>query len=315
MRKRSRFMGTALAAALLILVVTALTPVALASPAPSPSAAAATAPKGTPIPVGVIPDPTAVITSGNGQLWNGDVVEVNFRPNGSTLDAAKCQVYINGALQKLASAPVVQYLSPATPTLHFSLAAAYKAGKYDFRVIMVTTKGVKVEKTWTYDSQGQAGGQLVKWSVIKNWWKYIARGAIVTVELTVISILFASILALFGSLGRLSKKMTFKQAWDRYQSWGYMWRMVHRPHPVLDRDVLHVALPRDAPPAADHLHLPGDAGDHPGLRPAEHAQPAGVLVRRRGSVVSTTAPTSPRSSAPASRPCPRGRTKPRGRSA
>ena len=91
---------------------------------------------------------------------------------------------------------------------------------------MVTLQGVKVEKTWTYNSQGQAGGSLVKWSVIQNWWKYIARGAIVTVELTVISILFASILALFGSLGRLSKKMTFKQAWDRYQSWGYMWRMV-----------------------------------------------------------------------------------------
>ena len=220
-------MGSALAAALLILVVTALTPVAsAASPAASPSTAAATAPKGTPIPVGVIPDPSAVDTSGNGKLWNGDVVEVNFSPNGSTLDPAKCAVYINGTLQKLDAPPVVQYLSPATPTLHFSLAANYQKGSYDFRVIMVTTKGVKIEKTWKYESQGQAGGGLVKWSVIKNWWKYIARGAIVTVELTVISILFASILALFGSLGRLSKKMTFKQAWDRYQSWGYMWRMV-----------------------------------------------------------------------------------------
>ncbi len=232
-------MGIALMAALLVLVVTALTPVAsAASPAASPSAAAATAPEGTPIPVGVIPDPNAVITSGNGKLWNGDVVEVNFAPNGSDIgpngkplpnagiDVAKCQVFINGALQKLAGPAVVQYLSPATPTLHFSLSNTYAAGKYDFKVVMVTTKGVSVEKTWKYDSQGQAGGQLVKWSVIKNWWKYIARGAIVTVELTVISILFASILALFGSLGRLSKKMTFKQAWDRYQSWGYMWRMV-----------------------------------------------------------------------------------------
>jgi polar amino acid transport system permease protein len=226
MRKRSRFLSIALAAALLILVVTALTPVALASPAASPSASAASAPKGTPIPVGVIPDPNAVITSGNGQLWNGDVVEVNFAPNGSTLEAAKCQVFINGQLQKLAADPVVQYLSPATPTLHFSLAQTYGKGKYSFKVVLVTTKGVSVEKSWSYDSQGQAGGGLVKWSVIQHWWKYIARGAIVTVELTVISILFACILALFGSLGRLSKKMTFKQAWDRYQSWGYMWRMV-----------------------------------------------------------------------------------------
>ena len=226
MCKRSRFMGMALAAALLILGVTALTPVALASPAPSPSATTASAPKGTPIPVGVIPDPDAVITSGNGKLWNGDVVEVNFSPNGSTLDAAKCQVYVNGTLQKLAAPPVVQYLSPATPTLHFSLTSSYTKGTYEFRVVMVTTKGVTVEKKWSYDSQGQAGGGLVKWSVIKNWWKYIAKGAVVTVELTIISILFACILALFGSLGRLSKKMTFRQAWDRYQSWGFMWRMV-----------------------------------------------------------------------------------------
>ena len=224
MRKRCRFMSVALMAALLIVVVTALAPIALASPSPAPSPGG-TAPEGTPIPVGVIPDPNAVITSGNGLLWNGDVVEVNFSPNGATLDAAKCQVFINGKLQELAADPVVQYLSPATPTLHFSLAQTYGKGKYDFKVVLATTAGVTVEKTWSYDSEGQAGGGLVKWSVIQNWWRYIARGAIVTVELTVISILFASILALFGSLGRLSKKMSFKQAWDRYQSWGYMWRM------------------------------------------------------------------------------------------
>ena len=224
MRKRCRFVSVALMAALLIVVVTALAPIALASPSPAASPGG-TAPEGTPIPVGVIPDPNAVVTSGNGLLWNGDVVEVNFSPNGATLDAAKCQVFINGKLQELAADPVVQYLSPATPTLHFSLVETYGKGKYDFKVVLATTTGVTVEKTWTYDSEGQAGGGLVKWSVIQNWWRYIARGAIVTVELTVISIFFASILALFGSLGRLSKKMSFKQAWDRYQSWGYMWRM------------------------------------------------------------------------------------------
>ena len=56
--------------------------------------------------------------------------------------------------------------------------------------------------------------------------RFIGRGAIVTVELTVISIIFAWIFALFGALGRLSRKMSFKQAWDRYQSYGYMVRMV-----------------------------------------------------------------------------------------
>ncbi len=227
MHKRHRIVNIALFAAVLALVVTALTPVALAasgSPTPSPTAAA---PKGTPIPVGVIPDPNAQNTSGNQNLWSGDVVEVNFIPNGATLDTKKCTVAINGQPQKLSADPLVQYLSPATPTLHFSLTETYSKGNYDFKVTMVTTKGVTVEKAWKFDSQGSAGsGGLVSWRVIKNWWRYIAQGAVVTVELTVISIVLACILALFGSLGRLSKKMTFKQAWDRYQSWGYMWRMV-----------------------------------------------------------------------------------------
>ena len=220
-------MSVALFAALLMLAVTALAPTALAATSATPSAVpAVSAPAGTPIPVGVIPDPHAIITSGNGKLWSGDSVQVNFSPNGSILDPAKCLVYINNNLQKLSSPPNIVYLSPATPTLNFALTANYGRGSYDFKVIMVTTKGVTVEKTWTYDSQGKAGGALVKWSVIKNWWVYIAKGAIVTVELTVISIFFACILALFGSLGRLSKKMSFRQAWDRYQSWSFMWRMV-----------------------------------------------------------------------------------------
>jgi polar amino acid transport system permease protein len=220
-------MSVALFAALLMLAVTALAPTVLAATSATPSAVpAVSAPAGTPIPVGVIPDPHAIITSGNGKLWSGDSVQVNFSPNGSILDPAKCLVYINNNLQKLSSPPNIVYLSPATPTLNFALTANYGKGSYDFKVIMVTTKGVKVEKTWTYSSQGKAGGGLVKWSVIKNWWVYIAKGAIVTVELTVISIFFACILALFGSLGRLSKKMSFRQAWDRYQSWSFMWRMV-----------------------------------------------------------------------------------------
>jgi polar amino acid transport system permease protein len=231
-------LSIALMAALLILVVTALTPVALAaSPAASPSAAAS-APKGTPIPVGVIPDPNQSDASATKNLWNGDVVQVNFEPNGADVDAdgkdlpnaglevTKCQVSINGELQELSADPTVQYLSPATPTLNFPLSQTYGSGKYDFKVLMVTTTGVTVEKTWTYDSKGQAGSGLIKPQVMKEWFWFISRGAIVTVELTVISILFASILALFGSLGRLSKKMTFRQAWNRYQSWGYMWRMV-----------------------------------------------------------------------------------------
>ncbi|MCX6372000.1 MAG: ABC transporter permease subunit, partial [Actinobacteria bacterium] len=67
---------------------------------------------------------------------------------------------------------------------------------------------------------------LINVDVMKQWFWFIAAGAIITVELTVISITLACVFALFGSLGRLSKKMSFRQAWDRYQSREYMVRMV-----------------------------------------------------------------------------------------
>lgn len=95
-------------AALLMLVVTALAPVAAAS---SPSASpGASGDQGVPVVVGVIPDPNQGAAVGTKNLWSGDVVQVNFEPNGSELDLAQCQVFINGALQKLVAEPLVQYL-------------------------------------------------------------------------------------------------------------------------------------------------------------------------------------------------------------
>ena len=89
----------------------------------------------------------------------------------------------------------------------------------------------------------------------------------------------------------------------------------HRSHPLLGRHLLHVAVPRDASAAADHRHLPGHPRDHPGSSVSRRRStrlPSGPASRRCHS---TMAPTSPRSSAPASRRCPRARTKPPGRSA
>ena len=218
MHKRSRFVSVALFAAVLALAVAALTPVALAA---SPSAA----PEGTPIVKGTIPnpeDPKGILN------WTGDIVQVNFSPNGAEIAPEKCRLYINGTEQKLSKPPyIVPAVSRATSTLQFALAQKYGAGDYEFKTALVTTTGIEVTYAWSFGSQGEAGaGQLINFQVMKDWFWYIARGGLVTVELTVISIVFASLLALLGSLGRLSKKMTFKQAWNRYQSWGYMWRMV-----------------------------------------------------------------------------------------
>ena len=150
---------------------------------------------------------------------------------------------------------------------------------------------------------------------MKDWFWFIARGGVVTVELTVISIVFACILALFGSLGRLSKKMTFRQAWDRYQSWGYMWRMVLGRIPYWVA-TFYTSLFRGTPLLLQIIAIYQVIPEIiRALRPAGHAttrRPSGRASRRCRS---TTAPTSPRCSAPASRRCPRARTRPPGPSA
>jgi polar amino acid transport system permease protein len=210
----------ALFAAVLALTVAALTPVALAAASPAP-----TAEQGTPVVTGTIPNPD---DPRGLKGWTGDQVQVNFDPNGAELDLLKCKLFINDQEQPLSSEPrIVPAVSRATSTLQFVWDEAYPEGDYTFKAELVTTDGVTVTHEWGFESTGSAGSQkLINFQVMKDWFWFIARGGIVTVELTVISIVFACVLALFGSLGRLSKKMTFKQAWDRYRSWGFMWRMV-----------------------------------------------------------------------------------------
>ena len=230
MHKRHVFVSVALFAAMLALAVASLTPVALAAASPSPAAE-----QGTPVVTGTIPNPD---DPRGLKGWTGDQVQVNFEANGSELDLAQCKLFVAEIKagdteriyneQQVTEPPrIIPAVSRATSTLQFSWDEAYPEGDYAFKVELVTTEGVVVSYEWDFASTGSAGsGSLVNFQVMRDWFWFIARGGVVTVELTVVSILFACILALFGSLGRLSKKMTFKQAWDRYQSWGYMWRMV-----------------------------------------------------------------------------------------
>jgi polar amino acid transport system permease protein len=230
MHKRHLLVSVALFAALLALAVASLTPVALAAASASPAAE-----QGTPVVTGTIPNPD---DPRGLKGWTGDQVQVNFEANGAELDLAMCKLYIAEIKagdtermyneQPLSEPPrIIPAVSRATSTIQFSWDEPYPEGDYAFKVELVTTDGVTVPYEWDFASTGSAGsGSLINFQVMKDWFWFIARGGIVTVELTVISIVLACILALFGSLGRLSKKMTFKQAWDRYQSWGYMARMV-----------------------------------------------------------------------------------------
>ena len=234
MHRRARFASIGLFAALLALVLTALSPVALASGEASPSPTAA-APQGVPIVLGVIPDP-----SGTRTKWSGDQININLDLNGADLDPAASILTVDGKEIVLSSPASMLQLSMGNPTLLMTWdQPTFAKGDFTFDVALFDTTGQPLKvyddkngKTadtysWEFKSEGEAtGGSLINTEVMKKWFWYIAAGAIVTVELTVISIVFACIFALFGSLGRLSKKMTFKQAWDRYQSREYMFRMV-----------------------------------------------------------------------------------------
>jgi polar amino acid transport system permease protein len=218
--QRPSYRSAVLFGAILVLVVTMLAPVALgqdtaASPAPG---------SGVPEVTGVIPNPDDPKGAEN---WTGNQVIINYEPNGAELAYEQCQLFINGEEQTLSRSPsAVPAISRATSGVQFKWDTKYPKGDYDFKVVLVTTTGETVEHEWSFASEGEAGaGKLFSLDVMQTWFRFIAEGAINTVALTVISIVLASILALLGALGRLSKKMTFRQAWERYQSWGYMWRM------------------------------------------------------------------------------------------
>ena len=237
MHRRAGFVSVGLLAALLALFFTALTPVALATDgaSPSPGEEAAAAPEGTLIVLGVIPDP-----SGTRTKWSGDQININLDLNGTDLDAAASVLTVDGDEIVLSEPASMIELSPGNPTLQMKWTEpTFAQGDFQFQVTLFDTAGNQLqvydERTdetsdvyaWEFASEGGAsGGSLINFEVMQEWFWYIAAGAIVTVELTIISILLACVFALFGSLGRLSKKMTFKQAWDRYQSREYMFRMV-----------------------------------------------------------------------------------------
>ncbi len=223
MHRRRWYARAAIFATVLAAVVAVLAPAALAEAA-SPSPAPEEGIPGIPVVTGVIPNPESGLEN-----WTGTLVQVNYEPNGATLDFGRCQLYIDGKEQTLSGPPkLIPAVSRATSTLQFDWTSPrYEGGEYDFKTVLVTTDGETVEYDWSFRSEGEAGaGQLISFAIMKKWFRFIAEGAVNTVALTVVSIGLACVFALFGALGRLSKTMTFRQAWERYRSWGYMFRMV-----------------------------------------------------------------------------------------
>ncbi len=223
MRIRTTLAGALLVmtAALGLLSFTAVAAAASgASASPSPGAA------NDPVVTGTVP------VTGAKEAWTGDQVRVNFEPNGHNVVAEKSELWIDGVKQTVTASYQNMSLSTQTLVWMFTGNKTLGQGNYDFKVVLVDDKGGHYPFSWTFSSTGLAsGGKLINFAVMKEWWPFILRGAIATVLLTVISMVFACIFALFGSLGRLSKKMTFKQAWERYQSYGYLVSMFFRRIP------------------------------------------------------------------------------------
>jgi ABC-type amino acid transport system permease subunit len=91
-------------------------------------------------------------------------------------------------------------------------------GDDTFKVVLATKAGERVVHQWKYKYGGPSSTapSIINFTIMRQWWVFIAKGGIVTVELTVISILVAMVFALLGALGRLSGGLSLRQAWDKY---------------------------------------------------------------------------------------------------
>ncbi len=157
--------------------------------------------------------------------WNANSVTVNYTLGSSPVVAAKSELYINGGRVVLSQPPVAMSMVGGDG-IQFPLPSTYTVptGKDTFKVVLVTKAGERAEYQWTYTYRGPSSTapSIVNFTVMRQWWTFIAKGGIVTVELTVISILFAVVFALLGALGRLSGGLGVRQAWAKYHSWSFL---------------------------------------------------------------------------------------------
>ncbi len=201
------------------LLVMALTVACVLATAPS-AGAASKLPEVTYTVPSALSDSTAVTT------WSaGNSVEVEYILGSSPVDPAKCELYINGARVTLPQ-PAVAMSMVGGAGVQFPMPADYKVptGENTFKVVLVTEAGQRVDYQWkyTYGGPSSTAPSIINFTIMRQWWTFIAKGGIVTVELTVISIAFAVVFALLGALGRLGGGLSLRQAWEKYHSWSFL---------------------------------------------------------------------------------------------
>ena len=133
---RARLFPVALLAAACVLFVTA---------APAWGAASPSASK---LPVVTYTVPSALSASTAVMAWSGNSVLVNYKPGASPVDAAKCELYINGGAPD-ASAPPVDMSMVGGNGVQFPIPANYVMphGDLKFKVVLVTKAGERATTT------------------------------------------------------------------------------------------------------------------------------------------------------------------------
>jgi His/Glu/Gln/Arg/opine family amino acid ABC transporter permease subunit len=188
--------------------------------------------------LGVSASPTPGATPGGGTLpvitdyapkdgqlyaWTNDVVTLFYTldKGAPEVDPTKTQLFIAG--QPITDIKVRDSHLVNGYQLQINMATPFNPkGTTDFKVVLFNKAGQQVVKEWQFMVVEAKSKSFVDFQLMRSWWWFIAKGAIVTIGLTAISIVFASIFALFGALGRLSRKMSFAEAWEKHGSWRYM---------------------------------------------------------------------------------------------
>ena len=167
--------------------------------------------------------------------WTRDIVTVAYVPakldgRDDPIDPTRCRLAIDG---EPAGATVDDTPMGVSSFLTFSFPRVTMGSgeSLRFAVELVTQGGQVATNEWSYTVAEEKKPGLINVDVAKKWWTFIAKGAWITVYMTLISMTLACFLALFAALGRLSKTMTFEQAWRKHQSYAYMFNHTLRMIP------------------------------------------------------------------------------------
>jgi polar amino acid transport system permease protein len=157
--------------------------------------------------------------------WGGQTVIVTFKPavhagKPDPVVPAESSLWING--KEYPDAKKAMSEASYGATLQFSGFAAVPKGQTRFRVVLVTQFGQKATREWEFASTGKSGVSLIDVGLMRQWFGFIVKGTPVALYVAVLSSLLAAVFGLLGALGRLSRTMSYRQAWRKYHSWRYM---------------------------------------------------------------------------------------------